>query len=133
MNNNDRKPWVLIAIAAVFAFLIFGELTGGSGTAPEPTTTPDVEEQLAILTVGSAEAAVVRDYRLALNAAEPACTQDRQGIGDIGLRGTEIAEDRGIDTTPLELIRAIPQAVPASERPTDCAEILSALLVLLTP
>ena len=133
MNNNDRKPWVLIALAAVFALLIFGELTGGSEPAPEPTTTPDVAEQLAILTVGSAEAAVVRDYRIALNAAEPACTQDRQSIGDIGLRGTEIAEDRGIDTTPLELIRAIPQAVPAEARPTDCAEVLSVLIAMLTP
>ena len=125
-------------IAGVVAGLVFlGFVAGGDGNSSSPgrggAESYSPEEQLAMLVDDSVSEDAVRPYRIALNGAEPVCMQSRQSIADIAYRGAQVAEDRGIDVTPLDLIRAMPQAVPASERPTDCGDILSVLLVLLTP
>ena len=130
------RPYQIIGAVVVGLVIIgFGFGGGGDSSSPGRSGAEDYspEEQLAMLVDDSVSEEAVRPYRLALNAAEPVCMQSRRSIADIAWRASQVAEDRGIDVTPLDLIRAMPEAVPPSERPIDCQEVTSTLIVLLTP
>lgn len=71
----------------------------------------------------------VDPYAAALSAAEGSCTQGPESIGDIVVRGSQVAQEQSINVSILELLRAIPASVPATARPTDCTGV-AAYLVL---
>lgn len=75
----------------------------------------------------------MRPYRLGRNAAEPVCTEDRENNAGIVYAGQQAAEDVGVDTTALELLRAIPSSVPEGMRPTSCADAVGTLIVVMRP
>jgi len=90
------------------------------------------EYQLASLAKGSpATDAEVRPYELALDAAEPMCQEGRSLIGDMTFVAQGAAAEQSIETTTLELLRAIPESVPAELAPTLCADILTSIVILM--
>jgi hypothetical protein len=104
---------------------------------PEPQgwSDDDIEYQLAVIETGgyvSPDDPLVDRFAAALDRAERKCDQDRRMIGDMSVRATELAEERGVATSPFEMITGLDEAVPDSAAPMDCAEVLSALLVMMT-
>jgi hypothetical protein len=76
--------------------------------------------------------ATVGSYADALDAAEAVCEQDRSLAADLVALGWEIAGERGSDTTVMDLLRGLEEAVPEEEAPADCVEVLAELLAVMT-
>jgi predicted small secreted protein len=89
---------------------------------------------LAVIDVQDSEpdADTVDTYGQALDAADAACDEDRELTADLAALGLEIAGERGSDTTVLDLLRGLEEAVPEDEAPADCANVMADLLAVLT-
>jgi hypothetical protein len=48
------------------------------------------------------------------------------------VRGSEVAGEQGVSASILDLLEAIPASVPDGMRPTDCAEIVASIIVLMS-
>jgi hypothetical protein len=91
------------------------------------------EYQLASLAKGGpATDAEVRPFEIALDAAVPLCLEGRSLIGDMAFTGQGVASEQGVQTTTLELLKAIPEAVPAEIAPTACADVIAAIITLMS-
>lgn len=116
----------------VVGFTALAAASCGAGDSTRTAETP-IEDKLAAVAGDGTSDEAVRPYRLGLNAAEPVCTEDREAIADIVYAGQQAAEDAGVDTTALELLRAIPSSVPEGMRPTSCADVVGTLIVMMRP
>jgi hypothetical protein len=74
----------------------------------------------------------VASYAEALDATEAVCEQDRSLTADLAALGLEIAGERGSDTTAMDVLRGLEEAVPDDEAPADCVEVLADLLAVMT-
>ena len=116
---------LILIVVAILGAMDSGRSSPGTGASPG--------EKLALLAGDGTSEDAVRPYRLGLNAAEPVCNESRDRIADIVYAGEQTAEDHGVDVTALELLRAIPGAVPSDARPTNCADVVGTLIVLMRP
>jgi hypothetical protein len=141
-----RNYWPIYAAAAlaITVLIVAGVVTESPGrddqtateqrTSTTSRTTPTTTEgKLAALAGDGLTDAAARPYASALNAAEPVCTEGRSGIGDVVYAGQQAAERNGVETTTLELLRAIPGSVPVEMRPMGCAQIVAGLVALMAP
>jgi hypothetical protein len=107
----------------------------GRREAPPPArwSSADLEFKLASIDAGhrNLDDADVKPYNRALNAAEGKCTEDRQLIGDMAVRATELAAGDGVEVSVLEMLTGMDEGVPPSAAPTECSGILAALIALL--
>jgi hypothetical protein len=99
----------------------------GAGAPDEPTT----GYKLAAVETGSPTATVVATYDRALDGAESKCTQPRERIADMALRGSQLAGERGAETSALDILLGIYESVPPEAAPRDCAEIVSLLVLMM--
>lgn len=90
-----------------------------------------VEAQLAVIDGGPPEpsAAEVRPYRKLLDYFETTCPEDRGGVSDLAVRGTELLAADGIEASALDVLRGARELFAAGRDPrgaTSCAEIFAA-------
>jgi hypothetical protein len=89
---------------------------------------------LAVIDVQTSEpdAETVDTYAEALDAADAVCEQDRELTADLAALGLELAGERGSDTSVLDMLRGLEEAVPEDEAPADCAERMADLIATMT-
>lgn len=94
---------------------------------------PTVHFQLAAIDAGTRnlDSSDVAPYRQALDVATSRCNEDRQDVADMSVRAMQIAEENGTPSSILEMLRAIPEAVPPDMAPTSCSETFAAILTLM--
>lgn len=134
MPPATRSRWLWGAFAvAVVVVLVAGASGNGNRGGSDDLASASVAEKLAAVVGDDRSPDAVRPYRIGLNAAEPVCTEGRDRIADIVYTGRVEAENVGVDATALELLRAIPGAVPRDAPPTSCADVVASLVVLMRP
>jgi hypothetical protein len=129
------RPRTLL-ILGVLSVTVAG--CGEAAIAGTPTTTSAPATATGAPTPDPASLLTQRDgatnvapYAAALNALQPACTQDRAGIAGLGDAGLTDLEKNGIrDETRLTVLQHLRDSIPASGGRTDCAGVLAAYLVL---
>lgn len=133
-NTPNRRNRALLVVGAIFAALyILGQITN-TDDSPSSFQNATTAEQLATLDGANRFADdEVRPYNLALNAAENVCLENRETIGDMIYRGGQLAAEYGADISYLELLQALPVAVPREARPTQCADVIATLVALIRP
>jgi hypothetical protein len=71
-------------------------------------------------------------YAEALDRADAVCEQDRELTADLAALGLEVAGERGSDTSVLDMLRGLEEAVPEDEAPADCVDTMADLLAVMT-
>jgi hypothetical protein len=140
-----KKPWnrpnpvaagILWGTLVVLALYVALTDTGTSTplqTAPQPTGTATVEENLARidLQVRSPSADQVQPYRRLLNTLEGRCTEERTLIGDMATRSTQLFEENySRKVTTRHVLEELEVATRGLGR-MDCASVLATLMVMI--
>jgi hypothetical protein len=126
-----RRNFAVVGEAAIIA-VAAGCTSNASESAGADTDDEDVAFQLATVANGGYPSdSDVTAFREGLAAAESVCTQTRERIADMVVVGVDSAAEYGAHTTHLEMLRAIPTAVPAEMRPTDCAEMIALIVTMM--
>lgn len=103
---------------------------------PEPESAPDEDEpafKLAAIDTDDREPdeATVSTYRDALDAADDKCDGDEEATGDVAVRAWQVATDNELETSILEMLHALDEAVPGDAAPMGCTEVAAALLTMM--
>lgn len=144
---SNRAAWgcvglVFLAIAGVVGYAELkgdppsssasSSSTSGQGDVPAPAPATSAQaspaQRLADL---DGDVSPVADYQAALDALGPKCTQNEPFIAGLGDSGYSDLVKNGVkDETRLTVLRHLATSIPDSLGRTDCAQILSAYLVL---
>ena len=92
----------------------------------------DAEYQLALLDDAPLTDAAIGRYAGALDVAGDACRQDRRALGDIAVATRRLVADAGMNISVLQVLQAIPGAVPPAVRPFDCTDLPAILSAAMT-
>ncbi len=75
---------------------------------------------------------LVRQYASLLNRLDARCEEERKLIGDKAVKATQILkEDKDVDLTVLQMLRAWDNAVPSGRDQGGCGSILAVLMVMI--
>jgi hypothetical protein len=121
VRRPNLKGLGLLSVVAVGAALAL--VSGGHATA-----TWSVEARVLANDDHSANVAI---YDRALNRVKPKCNQSRHRVAALVWSSKRVLRGDDYNYSNLSLLRALNRAVPASLAPTNCGQILAALIVLI--
>jgi hypothetical protein len=109
-----------LAVAATF--ILFA-----CSTESAKWTSADLEYRLAAIAGDTLTDSNIDRYAAALNNATAACPDSKSDVADFVVRGSQIADDMNIETSILELLRALPRAADAS---VSCRDVVASIIAM---
>jgi hypothetical protein len=132
----------ILAVLCIWFLSIIGlyEYPARSSSAPPSQNTPSAsqpsntqpdnrpEDLLAKIdgAPGSGET-----YARLLDSAETKCSENRMKIADMTVKAVEIAREEGNQTNNLDMLNGLNNALQPLESKTNCAEILTAIVLTM--
>lgn len=148
--KKNVPQWVVYAIGfGVFGlFWIVLRVTGNSSQTPQtvqpPINSPSVvasspsppvgDKTAHGLAVTDSNEAYEQTYNALLDTVEPRCNESRETIGDMVYKSVQIARERGLRTSNLDMLNGLNTATePLGEAKTStkCSEILAAMILIM--
>jgi|GEM_PF-5684841 len=137
-------------IAVVAGFLVLGVIGNMipapeqlaqpvSSSSPTPSFSPESEpspEQVQTAEEPSSNALSESEasdpFIALLNEADPKCTESLEQLGRITEKAVELAREKGVFTTRMEMIKGLLKVQEGYEGEQECAGVYSLMVVLMT-
>ena len=117
--------WVLIG---ALAFWYFSGDSDSPSTRTSTTANLTVAQKLALIDSNQGHEA---EYDRLLDSLVTKCGEERIGVSDTAVRGTQVMKDkRNVTMSALEFLIAMDGAIPPEAAPTNCNEIAAAFITL---
>lgn len=133
---NRTKAFSSIIVSLIFIAFAFAttESETSNTTSESTSSNQSIEYKLAVVDGNSTPSdETIRRYGCALDLLERYCTESRQEIADLTVRGQQILQEENVDESLINLLQNFRNSIPEEAEPCeagDCRSIFSSYITL---